>query len=103
MENANDFQHFTKTTLRNLQASANNTAPVYEPPKMRATEPNMVSTITGIQDMVGGLAKASIPTSGTRYWQKVVDQDVLIPRHLNTAAACGCIFIVLLLAIAVFK
>lgn len=73
------------------------TAPPGAPPA------TFVSTITGVLDVAKGLAQASIPTRGPMYWQKVTDQDLLLPPSMDPLAALGCVIIAGLLAAAVFK
>lgn len=92
------------TTLTALNQAFQNEYPGRSPG--RAPPPrelSFVSTITGVQDVVKGLAKASIPTRGPRYWQKVTDQDLLLPQDADVWSTLGCIVIMLLLVLAVFK
>ena len=100
----------SKCDLLALQAAYDMTLPAPTPDKLLKREqqqPTMVSTITSIQDMVRGLARASIPADGNdRYWQRVSvvqDRDMLLPSHIDSLAVCGCVLITLLLVVAVFR
>ena len=92
------------TTLGSLRAAYTGEpppAPAHTPPSGRPA--TFVSTMTGVLDIAKGLAHASIPTRGPKYWQKVTDQDLLLPQSLDPLAALGCVIITGLLAAAVFK
>lgn len=95
------------TTLKDLSTSASNDM---FPPLDASYTPvkpgpiNIRSTITGIYDLLGALGRSKIGTSATqRYWYRVSDTDVLMPAHLDLPAALGCVLIVLVVAVAVFK
>ena len=91
-------------TLKSLNQAAQNLEPDEEQAEVtQRKELSFLATISGVQDMVQGLAKASIPTRGPRYWQKVTDQELLVPPGADNIATVGCIVIVVLLVLAVFK
>lgn len=92
------------STLRRLQADMTGRPAITQEWAAAATPSlTFVSTITSVLDVVKGLARTSVPTSGPRYWQKVNDVDLLLPRHLDAPAALGCVFIAALVCLAVFK
>lgn len=93
--------HTTLDRLRSAYTGEPAAWAPYAPPG--APPATFVSTITGVLDVAKGLAQASIPTRGPMYWQKVTDQDLLLPPSMDPLAALGCVIIAGLLAAAVFK
>lgn len=91
-------------TLKSLNEAAQNVvSDEEEAPVPPRKELSFLATISGVQDMVKGLARASIPTRGPRYWQKVTDQELLVPPGADNLTTVGCIVIIVLLVLAVFK
>lgn len=92
------------TTLSGLRGAYLQAPALTRPWAPPAPRPlTFVSTITSILDIAKGLARTSVPTRGRRYWQQVTDTDLLMPPDLDAPAALGCVVIVALLALAVFK
>ena len=62
------------------------------------------TTVTSINDIMKGVARASIPSRPDRYWtHTITSRDVWLPRQLDFYGAMGCLIITALMIIAVFR
>ena len=71
-------------------------------PQTLAPQPTLVSTISSINDLMRGVARATIPTRNDRYWT-LTARDMWLPPKLDLWGNLGCIFITLLMVAAVFR
>lgn len=97
------------TTLNNLRESLfrpGHDISMPKPEVLRPEEPvtgsTLVSTISGINDLMRGLARATIPSRKDRYWS-LTARDVWLPPKLDLWGNLGCILISLLMIAAVFR
>ena len=65
-------------------------------------QPTLVSTVTSIQDLMRGVARATVPNPSGRYWA-LSARDIWLPPKLDTLGSLGCLLITGLMFAAVFR
>lgn len=98
------MEHFT--TLAQLQQSLTEPGEKIPPrplqPRAPDVRPTLVSTVTGVNDLLRGVARATVPSPAGKYWA-LSARDVWLPPKLDFFANLGCILITLLLVASVFR